>query len=131
MIIDATRKRRIKTYADKRNNAKISDIRVGDNVLVKLKRKRKSDPYYNPNPYTIVKKKGNMLVARRFKHYITRNTSFFKKISPCDDDMYDDTQDNPNEQYDSDINEDNGVLRRSTRIRREPIRYPQIDMGNR
>ena len=61
--IDATRKRRIKTYADKRNNPKISDIRVGDNVLVKLKRKRKSDPYYNPNPYTIVKKKGNMLVS--------------------------------------------------------------------
>ena len=63
-----------------------------------------------------------MPVARSFKHHITRNITFFKKISPFDVyDVYDDNQDNRNEQYDSEINEDNGVLR----IRREPIRYPQ------
>ena len=87
-------------YADKRNNARISDIIVGDKVLVKLKRKRKSDLYYNPNPYTVVKRKGNMIVVRRLKHYVTRNTSFFKKIPQFDDHMYDDIQDDNTRPWD-------------------------------
>ena len=118
---DAIQKKDIKMYADKRNNARISDIIVGDKVLVKLKRKRKIDPYYNPNPYTVVKRKGNMILARRLKHYVTRNTLFFKKIPQFDDHMYDDIQDDNSVPYDS---ENNGVLRRSTRNRRESIRVP-------
>ena len=126
--IDAVRKERIKWYADKRDNAKINNICIGDKVLVKLNRQRKNDPYYNPNAYTVVKRKGNMMVARRFRHYITRNTSFFKKM-PEVDDIYDDIGEDHSVQYESDNNEDNSVLRRSSRIQREPGRYPKNDTG--
>ena len=87
-------------YADKRNNARISDIIVGDKVLVKLKRKRKSDPYYNSNPYTNCETKS-----------ITSPESFFKMVPQFDDHMYDDIQDDNSAPYDSENNGDNGVLR--------------------
>ena len=77
---DAERKRRIKYYADKKKNIKYSDIEIGDTVLLKIKRNRKSDPYYDPKPYTIIQRKGNMLVAERGHQTVARNTLYFKKI---------------------------------------------------
>ena len=46
---------------------------------MKNKRMRKSDPYYNPVPYTVTNKKGNMITAEKKGHTITRNSSYFKK----------------------------------------------------
>ena len=42
--------------------------------------------------------------------------------------MYDDIVDDHSEQYDSENNEDNSILRCSARIRRELIRFPENGM---
>ena len=118
---DTENKNTIKFYADKKNNVKYSDLRVGDKALVKVDRKSKSDPYYDPNAYTVVEKKGNMIVAKNGLKTVTRNTSFFKKIPSTDENIDDKITDRDDEILE---NHDQGVLRRSTRARGEPVRYP-------
>ena len=70
----------IKYYADKKSNVRPSKLKVGDSVLVEKPRKCKSDPYYDPRPYVVTKRNGNMITAERENHVVTRNTSFFKYI---------------------------------------------------
>ena len=41
----------------------------------------KTDPYYDPKPYLVIRRKGNMLVAKRPDHTITRNITFFKIVN--------------------------------------------------
>ena len=52
-------KNKIKYYADKPNNAK---------------------PCNDSNPHIVYSKKGNMIVARKDGHAITRNSSFFRRL---------------------------------------------------
>ena len=37
---------------------------------------------FDPEPYQVTRVKGTMVTATRPGHYVTRNISFFKKISP-------------------------------------------------
>ena len=46
-------KARLKTYADRKSYVKKCHIAFGDTVLVKKRRRRKSDPYYDPVPYVV------------------------------------------------------------------------------
>ena len=123
---DVERKRRIKYYADKKNNVKYSDIAIGDTLLLKIKRNRKSDPYYDPSPYTIIQRKRNMLIAERGHQTVTRNTLYFKKIpntTELNDDMnleINNTQDHSNEENTS----NQRTLRRSTQDTGQPVRHP-------
>ena len=71
----------MKELTDGKNHAKDPKLEIGDHVLVKQQRKDKLDMPFNPNPYKIVQKKGNMITAKCGDHKITRNSSFFKKIS--------------------------------------------------
>ena len=132
---DRRNKTRIKKYADRKSNVTKSWIKVGDTVLVKKPRQSKSDPYYDPKPYVVIKRKGNMIVAKRDDHQITRNTSFFKVISGNQhDNINDDESDNdtisivPRETGRDDANDTHitveavePVIRRSTRVSAPPM----------
>ena len=106
---DATAKRKMKEYADDRNNAKPATFQIGDDVLVRQRKRNKFSSYNNPIPYHIYHTipyhtipyhtipyhtipyhtipyhiaaiKGSMITAENAKHKITRNSSHFKKIT--------------------------------------------------
>ena len=48
--------------------------------MVKQTVKSKMCPIYDPTPYQVIQKKGNMVTAERYNHRITRNVSWFKKV---------------------------------------------------
>ena len=59
---DSRMKAKAKVYADKKRNAKESDISPGDKVLVKLERENKLSTPFAPEPHEVVKKRGNSVV---------------------------------------------------------------------
>ena len=77
---DTEAKRKIKQYADRKAYVKPNDLRVGDTVIVKSDNTPKALTPYQPNPMTIIKKKGSMITATHKGSQTTRNSSFFKKI---------------------------------------------------
>ena len=77
---DTEAKRKIKQYADRKAYVKPNDLRVGDTVIVKSDNTSKALTPYQPNPMTIIKKKGSMITATHKGSQTTRNSSFFKKI---------------------------------------------------
>ena len=63
---DRMNKAIMKENAEKRRNIKESHIGVGDTVLMKhSKKKGKSIPPYQEEPFEVTEKKGSMLVAQR------------------------------------------------------------------
>ena len=64
-----------------RRKTRPSNINVGDTVLVKQKKTNKFSTNFAPTAYTVVRVKGSKIVARRSSHYITRNASFFKRLT--------------------------------------------------
>ena len=77
---DRKAKQNMKQYADTQRHTTTSKIREGDLVLVQNQKRNKLTPYYDPNPYTVISKKGSLVTAQRSGHQITRNVSFFKKV---------------------------------------------------
>ena len=75
-------KEKINMNADKFNHAKEHTILVGDTVLIRQQKKNKLSARFDPEPYQVTRVKGTMVTATRPGHYVTRNISFFKKISP-------------------------------------------------
>ena len=79
---DSSQKMKIKAYADKKCYVKPSEINLGDSVLVKRPfTMSKGSTVYNPNPMTVVKTKGSMITAKNADASVTRNSSFFKKLT--------------------------------------------------
>ncbi|CAB3993128.1 Retrovirus-related Pol poly from transposon [Paramuricea clavata] len=70
-----------KQYADKRRHARPSNIKVGDQVLVKQGKRNKLSTNFSPQPYTVTAIKGSKVVAENKDHRITRNSSFFRKLN--------------------------------------------------
>ena len=127
---DKIAKEKMKEYAENHGHIRRTDIGVGDLVLVKNCRTSKSEPYYDPEPYVVIYKKGTMITARRKDRKITRNATWFKVIP-------DDSRSSENSDFDggsaifSDSPEDEEAptnegpeLRRSTRVTAQPVRYP-------
>ena len=79
---DAKSKHTMKEYADKRRNAAYSSIQPGDTVLVKQEKANKYSTPFNPRPYEVTARKGNMITAENGEHKVTCNASKFKGISP-------------------------------------------------
>ena len=79
---DAKSKHTMKEYADKRRNAAYSSIQPGVTVLVKQEKVNKYSTPFNPRPYEVTARKGNMITAENGEHKVTRNASKFKGISP-------------------------------------------------
>ena len=70
-----------------------------------------------------------MITAYRGQHYITRNSSFFKKVPDTEEDLedsFDHLQNNIASDADEDVLDDipEPVLRRSERVTAQPVRYP-------
>jgi hypothetical protein len=138
---DERMKQYMKQLADARNHAHPLNLDVGDHVLVKQDQKNKLDTPFKPQPYQIESRKGSMITASNNESKITRNVSFFKKISPTCGQMNDhemqDTLDTPvtgnqpvppvhhTDNMDVETESDAHVtdepeLRRSTRIKTTP-----------
>lgn len=64
---------------DQRMKAREPQIKVGARVLLKVERKVKSDPAWDPTPYTVIVNKGTMITAKKGEKQVTRNVSFFKR----------------------------------------------------
>ena len=77
---DKLKMEKMKTYADMRNNARKSNLKVGDNVLVQQPKENKLTTPFDPNSYETTNKKGTMVTARQEDKAITRNSTFFKPI---------------------------------------------------
>ena len=54
----------MKGYADKCNNAKNTDLDVGDKVLIKQPKQNKMSTPFKPEPFEITDKKGSMIRAQ-------------------------------------------------------------------
>ena len=76
----ADAKAKMKSYADDRRNAKPSDLAPGDTVLVEQRKRNKTTPIYDSEPFLVVNRKGPMVTARRGQQEVTRNSSYFKRI---------------------------------------------------
>ena len=55
----------MKSYADKRRNAKLSKLYVGNRVLVKQDKENKLTTLFDARPYEVTNKKGNMVTGQR------------------------------------------------------------------
>ena len=77
---DRKAKDKMKKDADIRRRATPSDLKVGDKVLVRQRRRTKFSTRFDPRPFEVTERKGTMVTARRDNNYITRNVSMFKKI---------------------------------------------------
>ena len=71
----------MKLYNDRNRNVHLIDILEGDLVLVRQRKMNKLTPYFSPNPYKVIARKGTMITARRSDHQITRDVSHFKRVS--------------------------------------------------
>ena len=97
----------MKSYADKRRHTKISDIKVGDTVLLKQDKKNKFAANFESTTYRVVYRKGSRVTAeRQGGRKVTRNVSFFKKFSQRDDDD-DDLSDDDNQKVTERVDEEN------------------------
>ena len=82
---DSEKKQQEKFYGDKRRNAQPSNLKVGDKVLLKQKKKDKLTPTFESTPYTVMAKYGNQLTIRSEAGVIyKRNTSHVKKYHEND-----------------------------------------------
>ena len=125
-------------YANNKSGVKKSDLKVGDNVLVRQERKNKLTSPFNPTPYVVTKREQSRVTARNARgHVITRNVSHFKLIpkpkqTDSDESDYEDREhisdnentENRNEQI-IDHEAEQQPLRRSTRVRSRPYRFGQ------
>ena len=77
---DAYQKEKMKAYVDQRISAEHSLLKVDDRVLVRQPKLSKLTPPFSVNPYTIITIKGNQITAKHGRHWITRNSSYFKLV---------------------------------------------------
>eukprot|EP00795_Rhopilema_esculentum_P009483 gene9483-17215_t len=77
---DQLRKENAMNYANKRRNTKGCDIKVGDLVICMQRKTNKFLSRFNVQPYKVVRVHGSKVVARHGDHFISRNSSFFKKV---------------------------------------------------
>ena len=75
---DAERKKRVAETANKR--AAESDIAEGDKVLLLKRRQNKLSAVYDPDPYSVISKKGDLVVIERGETLLKRNVGHVKRF---------------------------------------------------
>ena len=113
---DARLKRKMKDYADSKIRAKHSEIDKGDMVLVRQPKSNKMSTKFNPLPYRVTQRCGNRITAFRNGKYVTRNSSFFKKLSHPECNGSSDLNNENDYSSDSDVSE--------AAEQNDPPRYP-------
>lgn len=82
---DRLKKHLTKVYADKKRNAKESDLAPGDKVLVRQKKDNKLSTPFSPEEHTVIWKRGNSVVARSPNgKEVRRNSTYFQRIKERD-----------------------------------------------
>ena len=120
---DTRLKKKMNNYSDSKTRAKSSDIKEGDMVLVRQPKSNKLSTKYNPATFQVTRRQGNRITAVRDGKYITRNVSFFTKLSLAKHDEPShlwNQIDEDNYLSDSDLGDmvgQNGPVR-------DPVRYP-------
>ena len=125
-----------KQYADNRRNAKQSDIKIGDSVLVRQKRSNKLSTNFSSVPYTVITKHNSKVTVRDSNgRTITRNVTHFKRIPNQPNAEPDTDEENDNNNGNDCANNNtqagnnqpertnNEEVRRSSRERKMPERY--------
>ena len=139
---DNEQKRKMKEYADSQNRSKESSLMEGDVVLVRQKKVSKTTPPFDPNPYMVVRRMGNTIVAKRGNRVIKRNISFFKRVQIKPSQMNEDVSDLEDD-FDLEITRDaqpnappgappppRPILRRSGRQPKQPVRFRDYVMDS-
>ena len=86
---DSKSKMKMKHYAERRRNIKQSNLKVGDSVLMKNATKRgKLTSKFHEQPFEVIERKGDMVIARRGQEIKARNTSHFKSIRTEEKPLY-------------------------------------------
>ncbi|XP_061195212.1 uncharacterized protein K02A2.6-like [Saccostrea echinata] len=85
---DAERKEKGKMYSDKHRRATETDIRAGDQVLVKQDRENKLSTPFNTSPFKVVQMKGNSAIVEsdqgiQYKRNVTHLKKFNERESTC------------------------------------------------
>ena len=111
------------------------DIKQEDHVLVRQDKKNKLSSTYYPTPYVVTKRQNSCATARsKNRHVITRNVSFFKRISKQisietdddDDERHPATQDRTNRSSNNtEQDEEPRSVRRSQRVKAKLDRFGQ------
>ena len=76
---------------------RVSDVEVGDFVLMRQKRRNKLSPVYDPKPYKVIKVKGPSITVLRKGKSLKRNISDIQKVTG-----YEATEDSDFSIYDGD-----------------------------
>ena len=80
-VKDQQAKQRTKVYVDRRNRATPSDIKAGDKVLLQRAVQNKLSTRFDPNPYTLLERKGPSLILQRGGGRVfMRNVSHVRKL---------------------------------------------------
>ena len=77
---DEIKKQQNKVYADKKRGAKPSEIKVGDKVLIKQRKRNKLSTNFNPTPATVITKNKAMITVKHNDKIITRDASHYKPL---------------------------------------------------
>ncbi|PFX34699.1 Uncharacterized protein K02A2.6 [Stylophora pistillata] len=78
---DQQAKQHTKVYADKRNRASPSDIKSGDKVLLQQAWQNKLSTLYDPQPYTVLERKGpSLILQQRNGRVFMHNVSHIHKL---------------------------------------------------
>ena len=128
------RKASNKRHQDKRRHVKESDIDVGDIVICKQPKSNKTTPYFSPEKFVVVKRRGTTIFAENERHSRKRNISHFKtvgrrnselsELSESEADIYINAPDKTN--LYPQRNHDELPLRRSTRTPKHVHRYGNV-----
>ena len=110
---DELAKEKMKCYADKKARAQLTEMRVGDTVLIRQRKNNKFTTKFDISPFQVVRVKGTMVTAVRNEKYVTRNISHFKKVpATCGDVIPEDEDgDYEEDEEDDDDPEENEVLK--------------------
>ncbi|CAB3986536.1 Uncharacterized protein K02A2.6 [Paramuricea clavata] len=102
VVRDKEENEKMKVHADRNNNAKESQLKVGDYVLMQVPKDNKLSMSFNPKPFQVIEIKGNMVTARNTERI--RNVSFFKCLTNYKNASEED-QNDEEEEFDDDSNQ--------------------------
>ena len=124
---DAKAKAVMKRNADTINCSKKSEISIGDVVLVKQQKRNKFSTRFSPTKYRVIARKGTMITAENSKgDTITRNISFFRKVTlSFDSNLNSSDDDDGYDGYDGIENQNIPEPRYPQRARTQTYRYGQ------
>ena len=130
---DKLRKEQMKMYADRKSNVKECDINVGDTVLVKQRKLNKLTTPFSTVRYIVTETKGSMItaVSEETKKFITRNSSFFKKVPNNNTNKKDENNIDITEDVPKNLGNHSNIIYNYTNIEDENTNTDQLeDLGD-